>query len=115
MGVTETTDSYLFLQVAENPYVILKYHSDECGAKCKQFIPIYHDLSMDKKYSEVVFLTINADNNPAAKRHIMDKMQPVITIYFQGQLLDSRHESSKEGVITLLGELLTKKIERKTE
>jgi thioredoxin 1 len=108
MAVTETTDSFLFLQVAENDRVILKYHTDECGEACINFRPIYKELSEDPLYKKVVFLVIDADNNPMAKRRILDKSQPVITIYLRGRLLDSRHASTKEGVIALLEELLIK-------
>ncbi|MCW3104094.1 MAG: Thioredoxin [Bacteroidetes bacterium] len=108
MPVTETTDSYLFLQVAENDRVILKYHTDDCGRACADFVPVYKELSNDPKYKDVIFLVINADDNPKAKQRILDKKQPVITLYFKGQLLDSRHSSTKEGVEELLEELLTK-------
>lgn len=108
MAVNETTDAFLFLQVAENDLVILKYHTDDCGAACMKFIPIYNELSNDPRYKHVIFLTINADDNPMAKRRILDKQQPVITIYSKGRLLDSRHANSKEGVEELLQELLEK-------
>ena len=108
MAVTETTDSFLFLQVAENERVILKYHTDDCGEACVNFRPIYKELSEDPRYKNIVFLVINADENPMAKKRILDKSQPVITIYLKGRLLDSRHASTKEGVVTLLEELLTK-------
>lgn len=106
MPVTETTDSFLFLQVAENDRVILKYHTDDCGEACINFRPIYDSLSNDNHYQNIVFLVIDADNNPMAKKRILDKNQPVITIYFKGRLLDSRHASTKEGVEILLEELL---------
>jgi thioredoxin 1 len=108
MRVTETTDSFLFLQVAENDRVILKYDTDDCGELCAKFIPIYSELSEDPQYSSVVFLTIDGEDNPMAKKRILDKKQPVITIYFKGQLLDSRHASTKEGVEELLKDLLTR-------
>jgi hypothetical protein len=108
MAVTETTDSFLFLQVAENELVILKYHTDDCGADCINFRPVYKELSEDPQYKKVVFLVIDADHNPMAKKRILDKSQPVITIYYKGKLLDSKHESTKEGVKLLLEKLLTK-------
>jgi thioredoxin 1 len=108
MAVQETTDAFLFLQVAENDLVILKYHTDNCGTKCIDFIPIYEEMSNDFKYKDVIFLTINAEDNPMAKKRILDKKQPVITIYSKGRLLDSRHASTKEGVEILLQELLDK-------
>jgi hypothetical protein len=106
MAVTETSDSVLFLQVAENDRVILKYHTNDCGDPCIQFIPVYKELSEMEKYKSVIFLVIDADNNPMAKKRILNKKQPVITIYYKGRLLDSRHASTKEGVEELLEDLL---------
>lgn len=106
MAVTETTDAFLFLQVAENDRVMLKYHSNDCGEPCIKFVPLYKEISEDSKYKNVVFLVIDADDNPRAKERILDKQQPVITIYHKGKLLDSRHASTKEGVEELLEELL---------
>ncbi len=106
MAVIETSDSFLFLQVAENDCVILKYHTGECGQPCVDFIPIFEKVSKDARYKHVVFLVIDADDNPKAKELILNKKQPVITIYYKGKLLDSRHASTREGVEELLEELL---------
>jgi thioredoxin 1 len=108
MAVSETTDAFLFLQVSENELVILKYHTDDCGAVCQEFIPIYEEISENPRYKDVIFLTINAENNPVAKRRILDVRQPVMTIYSKGRLLDSRHTSTREGVEQLLHELMEK-------
>ncbi len=107
MAVTETTDAFLFLQVAGNDRVILKYHTDDCGDPCTNFRPIFKELSEDPQYKNIVFLVINADENPMAKKRILVKNQPVLTMYLKGKLLDSKHASTKEGVMVLLDELLT--------
>ena len=106
MAVFETSDSHLFLQVAEHSFVIVKYDTDECGKPCMEFRPIYLELSGDPLYKNVLFLTMNAENNPEAKKHILNKRQPVITIYTKGRLRDSGHCSTKLGVQTMLEKLL---------
>lgn len=106
MAVTETTDSLLFLQVAENDMVILKYDTLTGGSICEEFIPLYLSMSEDPKYNNIIFLTIDAEENPVAKRRILDKKQPVITIYSKGRIQDSRHTSTREGVEELLNNLL---------
>jgi hypothetical protein len=111
MPVTETSDSFLFLQVAQNNMVVLKYDTCDGGSICAQFVPIYESMSADPLYKDIVFLTINAEENPVAKRRILDKQQPVITIYSKGRLLDSRHTSTREGVEELLNVLLSKNLD----
>lgn len=108
MAVTETTDSFLFFQVAANERVILEYQTDECGADCINFKPIYKKLSEKPQYEKIVFLVINADSNPMAMKRILDKSLPVITIYFKGKLLDSRHAYNEETITALLDKLLAK-------
>ncbi len=110
MAVTETTDSLIYLQVAENDMVILKYDTCTGGSICEEFIPVYLSMSEDPKYMSIIFLTIDADENPVAKKRILNKMQPVITIYSKGRLLDSRHASTREGVEELLDELLSRNL-----
>src|SRR5688572_24894978 len=110
MAVHETTDSLLFLQVAENDMVILKYDTYTGGSICEEFIPLYLSMSEDPKYDQVIFLTIDAEDNPVAKRRILHKKQPVITIYSKGRLLDSRHTSTREGVEEMLDELLSRNL-----
>lgn len=108
MPVRETSDSILFLQVAQHDRVILKYHTDDCGQQCINFIPIFEDLSNDPLYKDIIFLVIDADDNPRAKERILNKKQPVITIYHKGLMLDSCHASTKEGVEELLQELMSR-------
>jgi hypothetical protein len=110
MPVTETSDSLIFLQVAENDMVILKYDTCTGGPVCEDFVPVYLSMSADVKYKDIVFLTIDAEENPVAKRRILDKKQPVITVYSKGRLLDSRHASTREGVEQLLDELLLRSL-----
>ncbi|MGZ3904304.1 MAG: hypothetical protein ACXVC6_11450 [Bacteroidia bacterium] len=108
MGVTETSDSILFLQLARHDRVILKYNTNEGGEACMNFIPVFKKLSDDPHYKNIAFLVINADTNPMAKKRILDKSEPVLTIYFKGKLVASKHVSTREGVKNLLEELLNK-------
>ena len=106
MPVTESSDSLLLLSVAEYEYVALKYHSDECGPRCEEFIPVFRDISDDPRYKQIHFLRINVDDNPAAKRYILEKKQPIITVYRHGLLFETRQTCSREEVETLLDKLL---------
>ena len=108
MAVTETTDAYLFLQVAEHDRVIIKYNTDDCGPVCEAFTEIFDAYAGMPEYKEIIFLTINAENNPVAKKHILNKKQPVVALYFKGQLLDSRHASNREGLDELISILLSR-------
>lgn len=102
MAVTYTSDSLLLLDLAEYSKVILKYNTDACGEPCTKLIPIYHRLSDDSRYKDIVFLYINADNNPVAKQFILNKLAPIVTIYYKGRLIESHSVTTEEEIINML-------------
>jgi hypothetical protein len=115
MAVTHTTDAHLVLEIASHRSVILKYHTDDCGTPCDELLHIYEDLSDQKKYADIVFLRIDADENPVAKKFILQKKQPIITLYHKGLLLTSRNVGTKEEIIELLEVILKKELEKQTK
>ncbi len=106
MSVTQTTDIDLLVETAKNPCVILKYHTDECGEPCNKLIPVFEQLSNEGRYDSIVFLRINADNNPVAKNFILNKQAPIVTVYHNGRLLESRSADNKEEMVQMLDLLI---------
>jgi thiol-disulfide isomerase/thioredoxin len=109
MAVNQTTDTELLVETAKNPCVILKYHTDECGEPCNKLIPIFENLSEQAKYHQIVFLRINAENNPVAKNYILNKKAPIVTIYHNGRLLESRSAKDKDEMVQLLDMLVNQR------
>ena len=109
MSVSKTTDIDLLVETAKNPCVILKYHTDECGEPCNKLIPVYERLSNQPKYSQIVFLHINADNNPVAKNFILNKKAPIVTIYHNGRLLESRSANTQDEMVQMLDMLVNQR------
>jgi thioredoxin 1 len=107
MPVINSSDTLLRLDVAEHRFVLLKYHADECGKSCLEFIPVFESISDDPKYKDVLFLRINVDNNPAAKKYILEKKQPIVTVYRNGRLIETVQTCSREQVEALLDKLLS--------
>ncbi len=113
MAVTHTTDAHLVLEIASHPSVILKYHTDDCGEPCINLLHEYEALSDKIKYNHIVFLRIDADDNPIAKKFILQKKQPIVTLYHKGRLLESRHVSTADEMKELLEVLLKKQTKKK--
>ncbi|MFC5271349.1 thioredoxin family protein [Adhaeribacter terreus] len=109
MPVKQTNDVELLVETAKNACVILKYHTDECGEPCLKLVPVYENLSDNPKYHDIVFLRINADNNPVAKNFIINKRAPIVTIYHNGRLLESRTADNEEEMIQMLDMLLNER------
>lgn len=115
MAVTHTTDAHLVLEIASHRSVILKYHTDACGDTCKALLPIYEALSGQKKYADIVFLRIDAEENPVAKKFILQKKQPIVSLYHKGRLLESKHVGSEAEIVELLEIILKKEMKNKPE
>ena len=109
MPVTHTTDAHLVLEIAKHESVILKYHTADCGEPCTQLLEVYENLSNKDQYRNIVFLRIDANENPVAKQYILKKKQPIVTIYYKGRLLESKTIGTGEEMIDLLNVLVKKK------
>ena len=109
MPVNQTTDVELLVETAKNPCVILKYHTDACGEPCNKLIPVFEQLSEDPKYDQIVFLRINADNNPVAKNFILNKKAPIVTIYHNGRLIESRSANNQDEMVQMLDMLVNQR------
>ena|SRR5688572_25268016 len=114
MAVTHTTDAHLVLEIASHPSVILKYHTDDCGEDCKVLLPIYEALSDQKKYADIVFLRIDADENPVAKKFILQKRQPILSLYHKGRLLETKYVGTEIEIVELLEIILKKRSGKKS-
>src|SRR5688572_5680526 len=115
MAVTHTTDAHLVLEIASHQSVILKYHTDDCGETCKRLLPIYEALSHQKEYADIVFLRIDADENPVAKKFILLKKQPIVSLYHKGRLLETKHVGSEAEMVELLEVILNKLTKKEPE
>jgi hypothetical protein len=106
MAIKETSDENLIFELLESDCVILKYHSDTCGEVCEKLRIVYRELSEDSRYRDIMFLRINADDNPIALKHIQEKKQPIMNIYHKGDLVECRTVDSRTRIEGLLDKLI---------
>ena len=66
MSVELSNDTLLPAQIAQHGKVIVKYYADWCGS-CKLFSPKYKRLSGDERYSDILFIDVNAEENPESR------------------------------------------------
>lgn len=105
MAVIETSDVNLIFDILKNQRVVLKYHTDSCGELCLKLKVIFDELSGHEEFSGIKFLRINADDNPIAAKHIREKKQPIMNIYYNGDLIECRTVGTKERIKELLEKL----------
>src|SRR5688500_11798450 len=83
------TDDDLRKITFEYPYVCVKYHNDNFPI-CKELYPVYQKITQDKKYKNITFVRVDADENPIAKKLIQKDVYSFMAIYKKGLLLESR-------------------------
>ena len=105
MSVIDGTDKDLRSLLYQKHCVAVKYHSSSCE-RCKAFRPIFDALSRKSKYADILFVRMNADENPVAKKFINDRDMPFMGIYNNGLLLESTTVGSEEAITVLLDKLL---------
>ena len=88
-----------FLNANEN--VIVKYYADWCGS-CKLFAPKFRRLSESETGTGVVFLDVNAEESPEARKIAGVDNLPFFAIFKNGQLVEATSTSKEEKVVELI-------------
>ena len=104
MAVNIVDDSNFREQLTTHDLVMVKYYADWCGS-CKLFSPKYKRLSGDERFTKILFLDVNAEKNPEARREGEVKNLPTFAIFKNGKLVESLATSKEEAVVELLQKL----------
>ncbi len=104
MSLIVSNDQDFQNHLTENSNVVVKYYADWCGS-CKLFAPKFKRIASDEKYKDLVFIDINAEQNPLARKLGNVKSLPTFAIFKNGQLLDSVCTTKEEGFLELIKKL----------
>jgi thioredoxin 1 len=104
MAVNIVDDSNFKEQLNAHEKIVVKYYADWCGS-CKLFAPKFKRLSDDERFKDIVFLDVNAEKNPEARREGEVKNLPTFAVFKNGKLLESLATNKEEALIDLLGKL----------
>lgn len=104
MSVVVATDADFASTLESNRKVIVKYYADWCGS-CKLFAPKYRRLSDDDRYSDVVFLDVNAETSPDARQQAGVDNLPYFATFLDGKLLEGGATAKEETVVSMLEKL----------
>jgi thioredoxin 1 len=104
MSVQISQDAALAQILKTHERVIVKFYADWCGS-CKLFAPKFRRLSDQENYSGILFLDINAEENPEARKLAGVDNLPFFAGFKNGVLVEGVSTSKEEAVTALLDKL----------
>ena len=104
MAVVNVTDAEFKNQVEENAKVVVKYYAGWCGS-CRLFAPKYRRVSGEDDHSDVIFLEVDAENNPEARKAAGVDNLPFLAAFKDGELVEGSAGSKEEYLRSLIAKL----------
>ncbi|HHG83596.1 MAG TPA: thioredoxin [Bacteroidetes bacterium] len=105
MAVIIKTDADFEATLADNAKVVVKYYADWCG-QCRLFAPKFRRMSDDDRFSDVIFVDINAEENPNARKLAGVSNLPFFATFKDGKLVEGDFTAKKEGVEKMIENIL---------
>ncbi|MCA0426206.1 MAG: thioredoxin family protein [Bacteroidetes bacterium] len=103
--VQKVTDTEFSEVIASNKKVVVKYFANWCGS-CRLFAPKYTKISNKEEYSDIVFIEVNAEENPQARKFGGVVNLPFFATIKDGSLLKGDSIAKEEPLESMIKELL---------
>jgi len=104
MAVEVVSDSEFQSILEQNSKVVVKFSADWCG-NCKLFAPKFKRVSNEAENSDMVFLDINAEKNPLARKLAQVDNLPYLAVFKDGVYLDGSASNKEEYLRGLMAQL----------
>ncbi|MDC0468025.1 thioredoxin family protein [Bacteroidia bacterium] len=104
MSVIECVDKDFSDSLSANDKVVVKYFANWCGS-CKLFSPKYKRLSNDDRFSDVIFLDVNAEDNPVARKLGGVDNLPFFAVFKNGELVEGVATSKEDKLVEMLNSI----------
>ncbi|MES2767085.1 MAG: thioredoxin family protein [Bacteroidota bacterium] len=105
MPVHAANDDQLRHLIYSNEYTVVKYTSPTCDI-CKSLTPFYQQFSERGDFKNVLFLHIDADENPLARQFLAERATPLMVTYHNGIVLEANTVYNVEDMTRMLEKLL---------
>lgn len=101
MAVILSTDNDFNQQLENQDKVVVKYFASWCGS-CRLFAPKYKRVSEEDENSDILFLEVDAEKNPEARRKAGVDNLPYLAAFKNGELIEGSAGSKEEYLRTLI-------------
>ena len=105
-SVQPTNDAGLRTLVYKNAKVIVKFTKKDCPV-CLRLWKHYLNLSQEPQYQEILFLMVDATENPVSSKSVHMNNQPFFAIYYEARLKECTLISEEAVLDSLLERLVT--------
>lgn len=103
--VSISTDSDFSQLIQQHEKVVVKYFANWCGT-CRLFSPKYKKISEKEEFNGVLFLDVNAEENPESRKLANVTNLPYFAVFKNGQLVSADTTAKEEGVEKLIRQIL---------
>ena len=103
--VHNTNDEGLRRFTHDHLKVLAEFTADDCDI-CKDLEPAFAKLAAEERYRAVLFVRLDAAENPVARHLMAEQSAPFFVSYCQGRLLECNTHMTKAEVQAQLDRLL---------
>lgn len=104
MAVTSVTDSNFKETLNNFERVVVKYYADWCGS-CRLIAPKFKRLSEDERFKSILFIEVNAEQNPEARKAAGVSNLPFFAAFKNGSLGEAYSTGKEEVIVEMLEKL----------
>jgi thioredoxin 1 len=101
MALIEANDTDFNTLIAKHDKVVVKYFADWCGT-CRLFAPKFKRLSGDERFEGVVFLDVNAEENPESRKLAGVDNLPFFATFKNGNKVDGKATAREETIVDMI-------------
>lgn len=101
MSVLKVNDVEFAEMISGKEKVVVKFYADWCGS-CRLISPKFNRMSEEEKNQDILFLDVNAEENPEARKLAGVSNLPFFAVFKNGTLVQADFTAKPESVESMI-------------